>query len=125
VGEKPHRSPFVATTMCAKAFCGGSRVALRKWVLLFRSAQLHADSGEKRQRCGGLTPSRNFREFAETILEFNRIGGMRHMALRLSAILLILLSVAIGYYEYGRPGAFCAVGAISLILFAIWVDRTA
>jgi hypothetical protein len=50
---------------------------------------------------------------------------MRNMALRLSAIALILLSVAGGYYEYGRLGALIAISAISLILFAIWVDRTA
>jgi hypothetical protein len=47
------------------------------------------------------------------------------MALRLSAIVIILLGVAGGYYEFGRLGALSVAGAISFILFAIWVDRTA
>jgi hypothetical protein len=47
------------------------------------------------------------------------------MALRISPFLLGLLMVAGGYYEYGRLGALGVAGAISCILFAIWVDRTA
>jgi hypothetical protein len=47
------------------------------------------------------------------------------MALRLSAIALVLLFIAGGYCEYGRLGALIAVVAISLALVAVWVDRTA
>jgi hypothetical protein len=50
---------------------------------------------------------------------------MQQMALRLSPIILVLLIVAAAYYGYGQPGALSAVGVISLILFAIWIDRTA
>jgi hypothetical protein len=48
-----------------------------------------------------------------------------NMALRVSPIVLGVLILAGGYYEYGQLGALSAVGVISLILFAIWVDRTA
>ena len=50
---------------------------------------------------------------------------MRQMALRLSAIVLVLLGIAGGYFEYGQIGALIAVGAISAIFFAIWISRTA
>jgi hypothetical protein len=77
-------------------------------------------------RCGGrLTPSRKFRAREETILGLNRVGDMRNIALGLSPIVLGVLIVAGGYYEFGKQGAMSAVGVISLILFAIWVDRTA
>jgi hypothetical protein len=47
------------------------------------------------------------------------------MTLRLSAIVLVLLGIGGGYFEYGQPGALIAVIAISAIFFAIWIDRTA
>jgi hypothetical protein len=50
---------------------------------------------------------------------------MRQMTLRLSAIVLVLLGIGGGYFEYGRLGALIAVGAISAIFFAIWINRTA
>jgi hypothetical protein len=75
-------------------------------------------------RCGALTPSRKFRA-REEILGLNRVAKMRNMALRLSSIAIGALIIAGGYYEYGKLGAMSAVGVISLILFAIWVDRTA
>jgi|HubBroStandDraft_2_1064218.scaffolds.fasta_scaffold660457_1 hypothetical protein len=50
---------------------------------------------------------------------------MRNIALGLSPIVLGVFIVAGGYYEFGKLGAMSAVGAISLIVFAIWVDRTA
>jgi hypothetical protein len=50
---------------------------------------------------------------------------MRQMALRLSAIALVLLGIGGGYFEYGQLGALIAVGAISAIFFAIWISRTA
>jgi hypothetical protein len=76
-------------------------------------------------RCGAGAPSRKRRARAETILSLNRIGGRRSMALRLSAIVLVLLGIGGGYFEYGRLGALIAVGAISAIFFAIWINRTA
>jgi hypothetical protein len=47
------------------------------------------------------------------------------MALRLPAIALVLLGIGGGYFEYGQLGALIAVSAISVILFAIWINRTA
>jgi hypothetical protein len=71
-----------------------------------------------------LTPSRKLRARKE-ILGFNCVGDMRNMTLWFSPIVLGVLVVAGGYYEYGQRGALSVVGVISLILFAIWVDRTA
>jgi hypothetical protein len=71
------------------------------------------------------TPSRKSRARAETVLGLNRIGGMRQMALRLSALVLVLLGIGGGYLEYGQLGALIAVGAISTIFFAIWINLTA
>jgi hypothetical protein len=48
---------------------------------------------------------------------------MRNIALGLSPIGALIVSG--GYYEYGKLGATSAVGVISFILFAIWIDRTA
>jgi hypothetical protein len=50
---------------------------------------------------------------------------MRHVILWLLAIAVILLFVTGAYLGYGRPGAITAACAVSVILFVIWIDRTA
>jgi hypothetical protein len=47
------------------------------------------------------------------------------MAVRLSALVLVLLGMGGGYFEYGQLGALIVVGAISSIFFAIWINRAA
>jgi hypothetical protein len=53
------------------------------------------------------------------------MSNMRYITLRLSAIGLISLIVGGAYFEYGQPGALIAIGVISFVLVAVWIDRTA
>jgi hypothetical protein len=47
------------------------------------------------------------------------------MILWLSAIALVALAIMGGYFGYGMTGALTVIGVICVILFAIWIDRTA
>jgi hypothetical protein len=58
----------------------------------------------------------------EPIKSSVRIG---RTLLWLSAIGLVLLLMAGGYFEYGEPGTVTAGCVIAVIAFVIWVDRTA
>ena len=85
-----------------------------------RSAQV-----QRAGRCGGLTLFPQLQERTETIRDLDRMSNMRYLTLRLSAIGLISLIVGGAYFEYGQPGALIAIGALSFILVAVWIDRTA